>query len=658
MYLASLVAGLGAGAVYALMGLGLVLTSRGVGVINFGFGALATWCAYVFYDLRVNARYPLAIPGPWRDISFGENAEMTFLSALVLTLMTAVIISALAFILVFRILRRAPVLAKVVASVGILLVLQGMIGIRFNSASINLDKVLPSGVIRVSDQVLVAVDAVWLLAVTVVVALALWGVSRFSRFGLAVRAAAESEKGAVLLGFAPDNLALVTWIVAGVIAGLVGIVATPLFELTPMLFTQLMVPALGAALIGRFVSFGWTVVAGVGIGMLQALLSPLQQNFSWIPRTGMRDGFVFLLIVVAMVVLGKRLPTRGSIDIGRLPPVAPSRSHPATTLIVVGAVVLGFIVIPDAWGLSLLTSVMFTGLALSLVVLTGFMGQISLAQMAIAGIAGFSLSRFADRLSMPFPVAPLLAAFVATFFGIVVGIPALRVRGVNLAIVTLAGSVAIQEFVFKNRSFVGDVSTGGARIPNPEIFGIDLGLRNSDDPYRPVFGIFVTLCVALLAILVVNVRRSATGRHMLAVRSNERAAAATGINTSATKLIAFGLSSFIAGVMGTLFAYRFGSISDSSFGFFASLTVLAFAYLGGITGVAGALLAGVVAADGIGFRILDGMWERLGVDFGRWQIMVGALGLTITAIQNPDGIAGALGRSRDKRREAKSIRAA
>lgn len=648
MYVAALAAGLGAGAVYALLGLGLVLTSRGSGLVNFGFGALASWCAYVFQDLRANGRYPLVFPGPWRDISFGSDVQMTFVSALVVTMVTAAVLGWVAFMLVFRALRRAPILAKVVASVGILLVFQGMIGIRFNSASINVEKVLPSGVIRVTDDVLVAVDAVWLTILAVSVALILWALARYTRIGLAVRAASESEKGAVLLGFAPDRLALVTWVVSALIAGLVGILATPLFELTPMLYTQLLIPALGAALVGRFVSFGWTVAAGLAIGMIQAVFSPLQQQFSWIPRTGMRDGFVFLAIVVAMVLLGKRLPTRGSIDIGRLPPVSPSRVRPAVAGSAVTAIIVGFIIIPDSWGLSLLTSVIFCGLALSLVVLTGYMGQISLAQMAIAGIAGFSLSRFADRFDIPFPFAPLLAAGVATSFGILVGIPALRVRGVNLAIVTLAGSIAIQEFVFKNSQFVGDVSTGGAKVPNPKLFGLDMGLRNATDPYRPEFGIFVTICVALLALLVANIRRSGTGRQMLAVRSNERAAAATGINTSATKLLAFGTSSFIAGVMGTLVAYRFGSISDTSFGFFASLTLLAFAYLGGITGVSGAILAGMLAADGIGFKVLNGLWASLGVNFGRWQILVGAIGLIVTAVQNPDGIVGAIGRSQVK----------
>ncbi|MCB0993849.1 MAG: branched-chain amino acid ABC transporter permease, partial [Acidimicrobiales bacterium] len=341
-----------------------------------------------------------------------------------------------------------------------------------------------------------------------------------------------------------------------------------------------------------------------------------------------------------MAVVGKRLPTRGSLETGRLATVSRRPAPRWITSVLVAAVLLAFATLPSTWGSALLTSVIFTGLALSLVVLTGFTGQISLAQAAIAGIAGFSLSRLTMRFDVPFPVAPVLAALVAAAFGVLVGVPALRVRGVNLAVVTLAGGIAVQEFVFKNPDFVGDVSTGGAKVPPPKLFGLDLGLQSATSVYRPQFGLFVTVVVALLGIAVSNLHRSATGRRMLAVRSNENAAAAVGINAAATKLLSFGLSSFIAGVAGTLVAYRFGSISDASFNLFASLTLLAFAYLGGITSVAGAAIAGLLAADGIGFKAMSAGWSRAGIDFGRWELVVGAVGLVITAVRYPQGIAG------------------
>ena len=639
-YIAALFAGVGAGAVYGLLALGVVTTFRGSGVVNFAHGAIAAWTAYVFWDLRTNAVYPLPFPGPANGLSFGKDARMTVASAMGLSLVTAGLLSAAIYVLIFRALRSAPSLARVVAGVGVLLYVQAMIAVRFDAASVRLSPVLPHGVIKLSRRVLLAVDAVWLVAILAALASLLWLLSRYTRIGLAIRAASESEKGAVLLGFAPDRLGLWCWMIAGLLGGLVGVIAAPLFELTPLLFTELLIPALGAALIARFTSFGIAALAGLAIGMVQALVSPLQRDLSWIPRHGVRDGFVFITIVVAMAVMGGRLPTRGSLEAGRLAAVSRRRRSPRAAIGALVVVMVAFTTLPSTWGSALLTSVIFTAMALSLVVLTGFTGQISLAQAAIAGIAGFTLSRLTMRFDIPFPLAPILAALVAALFGVLVGVPALRVRGVNLAVVTLAGGIAVQEFVFKNPDFVGDVSTGGAKVTAPKLLGLDLGLQSANDVYRPQFGLFVTVVVAVLALVVSNLRHSATGRRMLAMRSDENAAAAIGINAAATKLLAFGLSSFIAGVAGTLVAYRFGSISDASFNLFASLTLLAFAYLGGITSVVGAAIAGLLAADGIGFKLMNTGWSHVGVDFGRWELVVGAVGLIVTAVRYPEGVAG------------------
>ena len=646
IYVAAILAGLGAGAVYALMGLGLVVTARGSGLVNFSFGAICAWSAYVYYDLRTNARLPIFVPGPWQAYRFGgDDVRVTVASAVAITIATAAIISALAYVLIFRALRSSPLLAKLVASIGVLLALQGMISVRFDgSSSINLPSTLPGGVLRLNDDLVIDIDALWLVGIAVVLAVAFWALFRFTRQGLAIRASAESEKGAVLLGFAADRLAIFTWVAASMIASIVGILAAPVFQLSPLLFTQLMVPALGAALVGRFMSFGWTVAAGLLIGIVQSLAPALQSDFTWLPTLGLRDGLVFVAVIVALVIMGKRIPERGALDSGRLATVGDGELRPRQALLAVATVIIAFVTIPDTWGLALLTSVTFCGLALSLVVVTGYLGQISLAQMTIAGVAGFALSRLTERIGLPFPIAPLVAALVAAAFGVLVGIPALRVRGVNLAIVTLAGSIAVQEFIFKNSAFVGDLSSGGAPVSRPELFGINLGLRSEDDPYRPVFGVMVTIVVALIAVLVANVRRSDTGHKFLSVRSNERAAESIAIDVARTKLLGFAVSSFIAGLMGTLIAYRFGSVSANSYTFFSSMVLLAFAYLGGIASISGAVLAGVFASDGIGFKALDSGWARLGIEFGRWEIIVGAIGLVFMAVKNPEGLAGTVHR--------------
>ena len=198
--------------------------------------------------------------------------------------------------------------------------------------------------------------------------------------------------------------------------------------------------------------------------------------------------------------------------------------------------------------------------------------------------------------------------------------------------------VAIAEFVFKNPRFVGDAGTGGATIPNPKLGGWDFGLVLGTKSSRPVFGIFLVAVALALSLMVAAIRRSGTGRRMLAVRSSERAVSAAGVDVVRVRLLAFAVSAFIAGIAGSLIGYRFGAVSDSSFGLIASLTALAFAYLGGVTTVSGAVTAGIVATSGVAFFAVGEAFDSVGA----WEVYVGGVLLIVMAILNPEGIAGGI----------------
>src|SRR5262249_50737659 len=142
-----------------------------------------------------------------------------------------------------------------------------------------------------------------------------------------------------------------------------------------------------------------------------------------------------------------------------------------------------------------------------------------------------------------FPLAPLISSLAAVPLGIVVGLPALRLRGVNLAVVTLAAATTIDALVFNLEGFTGGLE--GRSVPNPTLFGWNIGISSGDAYPRIIFGVLVLLVVCLVGVMVARLRRSATGRSMIAIRSNERAAAAAGINVARTKLLAFALSSWI-----------------------------------------------------------------------------------------------------------------
>jgi ABC-type branched-subunit amino acid transport system ATPase component/ABC-type branched-subunit amino acid transport system permease subunit len=302
-------------------------------------------------------------------------------------------------------------------------------------------------------------------------------------------------------------------------------------------------------------------------------------------------------------------------------------------VVAVGLVVT--LVTGGGYRFGIITSFIFTIAALSLVVLTGLIGQISLAQAALAGAGGFILSGLSHGLHIPFPISTVLAALAAAGFGIIVGLPALRIRGAQLAVVTLAAGLALEQFVFDNPSFS---SASGAVVPNPRLFGLNLAVQKGYDTARWQFAVLVLIIVTLVALAVGNLIRSDTGKAFLAIRSNERASAAAGIGVTSNKLLAFGFASFLAGLCGALIGYSRGQISGDSFSSTMGITFLVFAYLGGITSISGAVIAGTLVPLGIGYVIINRLFPHL----GNYYLLISSVGLIVTAIFNPEGISRVL----------------
>ena len=550
-----------------------MLTYTGSGVVNFANGAVALYVGYVYQGLRTEGRlYLPPLPNPLAlveglahllgasDVRLPDlptsvalaDAPFRLGTALPLALVVAGLLGAAIHVVVFRPLRNAPPLARVVAAIGLFVVMQSVITIRFGGDAQPVSPILSRNAVRfgtsTSSLVLPAAQ-LELLVLVVVTAVALWALFRFTRFGLATRAAAANEKGAVLLGLAPDRLALANWVLSTVLAGLFGILAAPLTTLDPIGVPLLVVPALGAALAGSFRSFGVAAGVGLGIGGVQSLTTwfGTQSWFpgGWLPAAGLAKAIPFVVIVVVMVVRGRSLPERGALAGARLP-AAPVLARPVRQLLVPATFVL-VLLLTASFGLrqALINSLVAGVVCLSLVIVTGYVGQISLAQMTLAGTAGFALSKL--FAGWPLPFGPLAAALVATACGVVVAVPALRVRGVNLAVVTLSAAVAIEELVFKNAGLAG--ASGALPVRSPSLFGFDLGPANTGlrvfgykgDGRNPNvwFGVLCLVVAVVLALLVANVRRSSLGRRMLAVRVNERAAAAAGVDVARTKLAAF-----------------------------------------------------------------------------------------------------------------------
>jgi branched-chain amino acid transport system permease protein len=634
--------GLGGGAVIAGIAMAVVITYRGAGIINLSTGAVSMVAAYGFWALRTGDLGPAFATAP----------------ALAITMAAAILVGVLSELLVFRPLRTSSPLAKLVASLGILLVLQATMLLWFGDAPRPIPSVFPVRIVEVLGNS-IPVNRFWMAGVVVLVSLALGALFRWTRFGLATRAASENEVTAMLRGLSPNQLSMANTVLASAIAGAMGIIAAPLSQADSVTLVLFIVPALAAALFAGFRSLWIAVVAGFAIGIGQSLMTWVV-TLSWFPRDkgnpmpGVQALLTFVVLVIALSVRGARLPSRGELVEKRLPfaPRPRRLAVPALALTAVGVVLL--IVLPFSYRQALMLSMVGMVVCLSLVVITGFVGQVSLAQVTLAGVAGFAVSHMSAKAGIGFPWGPLVGSAAAVVIGLVVGVSALRVRGVSLAVVTLAGVVAIEQFGFANRRW-GSGSTG-APVEQPELFGIQLG---SDAGFRgldakvpsSVLGFVFLAVVVALCLLVASLRRSVLGQQMLSVRANERAAAAAGINVTNVKIAAYAISSFIAGTAGWMYAYNFGSVSAARFGILIALGFVAFAYIGGITMVSGAVVGGLVATEGL----IPYTIEELFNISGNWTLLVGGLILIVTLIQNPDGIAGTAHR---KRMAAKRARAA
>ena len=629
-YLLFLVLGLGTGAVYAALALGLVLEHRVSGVVNFAHGAMAAYATYVFVELRSVGDLVLPVVGLPGRLHLGTSLPVGVCLAVAVVVSAALAVAVHA--LVFRPLRRAPALARVVASVGVLVALQAVIVLRFGTENRPVAPVLPAGPVTLGG-VAVPRDRLLLAAIVVVAATVLWALYRFSRFGLASRAVSDDPATAALLGAPVERVAGANWALAGVLAAVGGVLAAPITALNPGNYTLLVVPALAAALVGRLSSFGVTSAAALALGMAQSELVHLQSRFDWVPRVGLQQGLPLLVIVAAMAAAGRRVPDRSE-RLERRLPAAPRPEHVAvpTALFALGTTVALF-TLGSEDRLGLVTSLVAAAVCLSLVLLTGWAGQISLAQMAFAGVAGFVLSKVGDGAGIPFPLAPLLAATAAGAAGTLLAFPARRFRGVNLAVVTLAGAVAVEELVFRNPALTGGF--GGSRVPPPSLAGLDLGIAAGSDYPSARFGLLVLAVVTTLGLALVAVRRGRTGRRLLAVRANERAAAAAGVDVARLKLGAFAASAFLAGTGGAFFAYSQGQVSYGSFGVFVSLSVLAAVYVGGIATVSGALIGAALVSGGIVFSVLDRI-----AGWGRYQALITGLAVVAAAVVRPDGLVG------------------
>ena len=409
--------GLGSGAIYALVALGIVIVYRGSGVVNFATGALTLTGAAVFNEVRA---------------SHGTSV------AIVAGVLAAGLAGAAVNLLVMTPMRRSSPLARVIATLAVLGLGNelwkhrlGEQGFTIVSSFLPHDPVRPLG-----NGIIIGEDRIWILGITLGLTAALWVLYRRTRFGLATTAVAENEAVAAAQGWSPTTIATANWLLGGALAGFAGIMLSTVAGLSTTSQTLVMIPAMAAALVGGFSSFPLTVVGGLLVGVLES------EALFYAEPTGTTKGLQtavpFLVIIAILVVRGKPLPLRSFLA-DRLPSIGSGRTRPVVVLATGAIAIATLLLFGDDWANAVITSAIFGLVALSLVVLTGYAGQLSLAQWSLAGMGALFAGRLAgDVWGLPFPIALALGTLLAVPVGVIVSLPALRVRGVSLAVTTLA----------------------------------------------------------------------------------------------------------------------------------------------------------------------------------------------------------------------------
>lgn len=603
--------GLGTGGIYAMLGLGLVVIYRGSGVINFAHSGFALVGAYVTYRLHV------------------EN-EVGLLPSVLVAVLGCAALGVLVHFLVMRPLRSASPLARVIATLGVLTLLTEAVVIAYGPQAVISASPVPTDAVTLPGDVVVGRYGFWLVGIAALIAVVLSVVSTRTRFGYAVSAAAENARGASALGWSPDLLASVTWGVGGGLAAVAGAMmpATTSGFIAPVTFSILIIGALATALLGGFRSYPLALVGGVFIGVAQSMATYWSNELLDVGRRqGVPDALPFVVIIVVLVLRGRGLPVRGTLT-DRLPRVGTGRIRPAVVVVLAAVALLWVgLLASDDWYVPVIVSATTAVIGLSIVVLTGYTGQLSLAQFALAGIGAFTAGKLAAGRDWPFEAALVVGVLVAMAVGLLFGLPALRTRGVNLAVVTFGLGFTVAQVVFGNSAY-----TESARVMPTDLTLFGIAIDPVGNPRN--YAVLCLVVLTLTALAVANLRRGRMGRRLLAVRTNERAAAAIGVNVFEAKLYAFTLSAGIAGLGGVLLGFSNGAVLyQSLFTPGASINALAGTVIGGAGYLAGPLFGAATSPGGLIDLVLDSGGEN-----GQWIGLVLAALLIITLIFNQNGV--------------------
>lgn len=607
-FLSNTVLGLSTAAVFALAASGLVLTYTTTGIFNFAHGAIGMLGAFTYWQLHVAWGWPtpLALGG--------------------VLLVAAPMLGVGIERVIMRGLHDAPETIRIVVTVSLLVALLGLGTWVWSPQEVYRVPVLFAG-----KQVTIAdVNVTWHQLTAFSVAIGVAGGLRLllfrTRVGLDMRATVDSRPLAMLHGARPQRSAAIAWAIGCSLAALAGILIGPMSgQLSHTNLTLLIVSAYAAAMIGRLRSFPLTFAGAVFLGLADSYA------IGYLPRenaylTTFRFVIpVVVLFVVLLVLPNPQLRTRSASASREEVPLPSWRTALLTAGVLVASTGVLAGVLTDADILRTTRVFGIALIALSLVPLTGFGGQVSLCQMSFAAVGAVVMAHHGHGGN---PLTLVLVALVCGLVGALVALPALRLSGLYLALSTAAFAVFLDRWVFLLRSF--DLGPWRIKGFDGGVIAVDpLDLPGLDSTHRPTQLMVLSVVTALTYLFVVGIRRSRFGQRLLALKDSPAACATLGLDITRLKLAVFALSAAMAGVGGALYAGTLGSVNPERFSLFESLPLLLLTVVGGITTASGALFTGVMLG---GFPIVIAVFpfmENLN------RLLPGTMGIALG--RNPNG---------------------
>ena len=635
------------GSVYAIAATGLVVTYTTSGIFNFAHGAVGMISAMFYWQMRFGYHLPAPI-------------------AFVLTVgVFAPVVGVALDVVVMRGLRGTSEVTRLVIPIAVLLAVNGVatwIWFRDSNKAYLPQKFFGGSTVKIFGQAVFYHQLIG-VGLSAIVAASLYVMLYRTRMGVTMRASVDDRSLLMLNGGRPDQASLVSWAIGSSLAGLAGVLLSPqLGALQVLALTLLVFDAYTAAIVGRLRNVPLVYVGAMGLGLSKLYWDWLSDaGQKWTALRSMRGALPAILLFVALLLLPQDrlrgavvLRTRERFNVPTIKQAVIWGGVLIAAIAMLQALMSNSAVISlsNAMGLSLM--------ALGLVLITGYAGEINLAAYTFAGVALIVAWQFdvgpggkATRESLSV-AAIVLAMAVCAVVGGLIALPALRLRGLYLGLATFAFAIIVNQLVLTQADtlkanifgwkFDLNLMTGGTlTVPRPRWFGVDFATN------QRAYLLLMTILFAIVGVCLIVLRRSGFGRMIVAMKDSPAACATLGMNVRGLKLAVFMLSSSIAGLGGLMWvAQQRTATGQGSFDVFAGLALFMIAVVGGIGYVSGALIAGIFLS--VLSVVMPNIWLKLGTDypslhwlfvsvFGNFTKFVGPALVGIGLGKNPSGIA-------------------